>query len=155
MLAFRSAVARCWFVARAIVRDWRKHHLSSQSDASFDLTWEDVEVYWAESSQIAWDTAHAHEPSVLPSYHSGGAPANDRARHPLLNITDIRTWASEPRPVRPHRNGSVAFHIRELRSVPLSELLLNFPAASIHMKPLDVAKLYVYIIAGVTVLHAS
>lgn len=153
----QSLTRRSVYVVRTVFQQWRNHR-RRLSEESFDLDWDDLESIWADSREMDWS-----EPSVKSVTAPTGAKSVDSSiivshRHRLLNLTDTGHWAREIEADPPdwqERRGSISFHIRELRSVPLSELFLNFPAATVHMKPLDVAKLCSYVIAGLSVLHIS
>ena len=164
----QTTLRRIKYVARAITKDWRQHHEQQLKgvDESFDLSWDDVEVYWAESAEVAWakhsmDGACGSECQAAKSNVRGLAVPN---RHKLLMATDQEQWAvsgavkaasADDGDVTgtADRQGVIQFHVRELRQVPLSELMLNFPASTIHMKPFDVAKLASYGLAGLSVVQ--
>ena len=149
----RVLTARSVYVLRAVVQDWRKH-ARTHSDQPYDLTWDEVESFWQESSCVDWDSDSDNDSSkVMAETTSRPHHCDAGARHPMLIVSDVNMWLDK---TSQHvRSGSIAFHIRELRSVPLSELLLNFPAALVHMKPFDIMKLYVYAVAGLSVLQAT
>jgi hypothetical protein len=146
---------RCKYVGDAIYNDWKQHHASSGNDPSvdgFDLSWEEVELYWERSGEAVLDKTVGKHPVALESQ----LDKVSLNRHSLLATTEHATWSQSPVRNSPRdREGSIVFHLRELRNVPLSELLLNFPESSIHMKPLDVVKLYVYAAVGLSVLQAT
>ncbi len=55
-------------------------------------------------------------------------------------------------PRHSHGVSKLTLDVRELRDVPMSELLLSFPATYIRMKPLDIVRLLVLGSASVSVL---
>jgi hypothetical protein len=150
----RVLTSRVVYVLKAVVSDWRKH-TAHTSESPYDLSWDDVEVFWQESSCVAWVGSDSDDDATPATRSEAAVPSRVQPAahiHPLLTVSDVSHWSSHHAPTR---SGSTQFHIREMRAVPLSEVLLNFPAASVHMKPFDVAKLYVYAVAGCSVLQAT